>query len=163
MKRALSLILVFSLLLSGCSFLGERIKDPVFFYYVCSNYQEDLCCVIVSEQRESSGHIGDLSYLLALYSMGPISDEIVSPLPPDVQITAKRDNDHVYLELSNPEAPMSDIDFSLACACLTLTCLDITGAQDVTIRHGERTKTLQRSDVTLYDVTAETIPTEESK
>ena len=163
MRRVLSLILVFSLLLSGCSFLGERIKDPVSFYYVCSNYQKNLCCVIVSEQRESSGHIGDLSYLLALYTMGPISDDMLAPLPPDIQITPSLENDQVCLELSVPEMPMSDIDFSLACACLTLTCLEITGAQSVTIRQGERTKTLQRSDVTLYDVTAETIPTEESK
>ena len=58
-------------LLSGCGFFGERIREPVTFYYLCADYQEKLCCVIVPEEREASGHSGDLSYLLALYQIGP--------------------------------------------------------------------------------------------
>lgn len=162
MKRILCLLLICSLFLSGCGFFGERIKAPVTFYYLCDKYQKDLCCVIVSEQREASGHVGDLPYLLALYSMGPISDEIAPPLRPGTQITSKQEGDQVYLELIVNGTPMSDIDFSLACACLTLTCLDITGAQAVTIRCGDRMKTLDSSAFTLYDTTAETTPTEET-
>lgn len=161
MKRALLLILVFSLLLSGCSFFGQRIKEPVTFYYLCSQYQEELCCVIASEQREASGHTGDLPYLLALYSMGPADEEMVSPLPVRAQITSTQEESHVFLEWENSGFPLSDVDFSLACACLTLTCLGITEAQTVTIRCGDREKTLSRDSLTLSDIIAETLPMED--
>lgn len=163
MKRMTALILAVSFLLSGCASFGERIKDPVTFHYLCSNYTEDLCCVIVSEQRESSGHIGDLPYLLALYSMGPVSEEMKSPLVTGTRITAAQEDGHILLELNDACAILSDMDFSLACACLTLTCLDITGAESVTIRCGERAKTLDRSMLTLADTPVQTALTEESQ
>jgi len=163
LKRVFCLILAFSLLLSGCSFFGERIKAPVTFYYLCDKYQEELCCVIASEEREASGHVGDLPYLLALYLMGPTSDELLSPLRAGTRISSVLEDDHIYLELSGIADSMSDIDFSLACACLTLTCLDITDAKEVTIRSGDRTKTLSHELLTLYDTTGETIAMEESQ
>lgn len=163
MKRILCFFLAVSVLLTGCGFFGQRIKDPVTFYYLCSKYPEELCCVIVSEEREASGHVGNLPYLLALYLMGPSNDELVSPLRPGVQITSKQDGTHIYLELSNLPSTLSDIDFSLTCACLTLTCLDITGAEDVTISSGDRVKTMNRQSLTLYDTADETISTEETE
>ena len=163
MKRMIALSLVLCLMLSGCATFGERIKDPVTFHYLCSSYREDLCCVIVSEQRESSGHIGDLSYLLALYSMGPVSEDMTSPLPLGTRITASRQDGNILLQLNDACAGLSDIEFSLACACLTLTCLDITAAETVTITCGDRTKTMDRSALTLADAPAETISTEETK
>lgn len=155
------LILVVGLLLSGCSFFGDRIREPVTFHYLCGNYQEELCCVIVSEERETSGHTQDLSYLLALYLMGPTEEDHASPLPSDTRITSEIADGHILLELSGISPAMSDIDFSLACACLTLTCLDIVDAEDVTIRSGDREKTMNSASLTLYDTTAETIPTED--
>lgn len=160
--RILCLILSLSILLSGCGFFGERIKEPVTFYYLCSSYQEDLCCVIASEEREASGHTGDLSYLLALYLMGPSNDEYVSPLPTDISIASQIDAGHILLELPDTAHALSDMEFSLACACLTLTCLEITNAEDVTILSGDRTKTLSHSTLTLYDTTSSPIASEES-
>lgn len=162
-KSCICLILIISLLLSGCSFFSARIKDPVDFYYLCDKYQEDLCCVIASEERESSGHIGDLTYLLALYLMGPIHDEHIMPLPPGTRINAQNDSGHIILELSRTPEELSEIDFSLACACLTMTCLEITDAEDVTIRCGDREKIMNRSSLTLYDTSSETAPMEDSE
>lgn len=161
MKRILCFLLAVSFLLTGCGFFGQRIKNPVTFYYLCSKYQEEMCCVIVSEEREASGHVGDLPYLLALYLMGPTDDELVSPLRSSVQISSIQDGDHIYLELNKLPSSLSDIEFSLTCACLTLTCLDITGAEDVTISSGDRVKTMNRQSLTLYDTADETISTEE--
>jgi len=161
-RKILCLILSLSILLSGCGFFGERIKEPVTFYYLCGNYQEDLCCVIVSEEREASGHLGDLSYLLALYLMGPTNDEYVSPLPAGTRITSQIDAGHILLELPDTSHALSDIEFSLACACLTLTCLEITNAEDVTVLSGDRIKTMSRNTLTLHDTTSESIASEES-
>ena len=161
MKRFLCILLAVSLLLSGCGFFGERIKDPVSFHYLCANYPDELCCVVVSEQREASGHVGNLPYLLALYLMGPVDEEMRSPIPAGVQILSSKDGDHIILELTGATDSFSDIDFSLACACLTLTSLEITGAEKVTVRCGEQVRTLDRSSLTLNDITDEHATTED--
>ena len=163
MKRIVCLILALCLLLCGCSSFGERIKEPVTFYYLCDKYEEELCCVIVSEEREASGHRGDLTFLLHLYLMGPSGDEMVSPLPHGTRIvSAEKKDGRIRLELTDTARTLSDAEFSLACACLTLTCLDMTDATDVTIQSGERSLTMARDSLALYD-TNETTPTEDTQ
>ncbi len=161
MKRTIAMALVFSLLLGGCGFFGERIKEPVTLYYLCDKYQEELCCVIVSEEREASGHRGDLSYLLALYRMGPVSEEMVSPLGRGIGLTGTQEEGRIILELTGLTDSMTDIDFTLACTCLTLTCLETTDAQSVTVQCGDRSKRLTRESLTLYDNVAQPTATEE--
>lgn len=163
MKRIACLMLIVSLLLTGCGFLGERIHEPVLFYYLCQNYQKELCCVIVSEEREVTGHSGDIPYLLALYELGPAGTDYRSPLPSGTQIDAELRNGKLQLELSEKAIALSDSEFSLACACLTMTFLDVGEIESVTLCCGERKKTMTRDSLSLYD-TAEIIsPTEEYK
>ncbi len=152
MKRFLCLMLVLSTFLPGCR--GDRIKEPVRFYYVRSNYQEDLASVIASEEREASGHLGELSYLMALYLMGPVSEQFVSPIPPGTQIFVKEiHNGHITLKLSDTAKTMTDAEFSLACACLSYTCLDITEAREITITSGTRSVTMSSDNLELWDNT----------
>ena len=117
--------------------------------------------MIAEEEREASGHVGDLPYLLALYLMGPAEDEHRSPLPAGTQIAASSENGHLLILLSNTGS-VSETDFSLICACLTLTCLEITDAESVTVQIGEKEKTMTRSSLTLLDTTQETTQPEES-
>ncbi len=162
MKQIVVLLLVFSLFFTGCGFFGERIKEPVTFYYLCDKYQEDLCCVIVSEEREASGHLGDLSYLLALYRMGPAGKEMISPLLPGIGLSSSREGNHITLELTGLTSALSDIDLTLASTCLTLTCLEISDAEAVTILCGDRIKHMRSADLILHDTIAEITPMEES-
>ena len=155
MKRFLCFLLCLCLFLPGCS--GELMKNPVTFYYPRREYQygaED--GVISSEQREASGHADDLHYLLSLYLIGPSSDELVSPLPWGTRLLGvSQENGTVTLELT-------DTEFTLACACLTMTTLSITGGDEVTITSGSRSVTMSRDSLTLIDdSTAST--TEETK
>lgn len=149
MKRFFSLILFLSLLLCGCSSLAVRIKEPVTFYYVRTNYQYfETDGIIVSEEREASGHRDDLNYLLALYLMGPSGEDMTSPLPKNTRLfLADQAEDRIYLLISSLDSSLSDAEFSLACACLTLTCLDITDAQSVTITSGNRSVTMSRDTI----------------
>lgn len=157
MKRILSLCLLLCLILCGC---GQRLKEPVTFYYLNANFEEDMSTVILSEQREASGHRDDLSYLLALYLMGPTEDDLRSPIPRGTRIyTSAYSKDSVELHLSDTEKTMTDAEFSLACACLSLTCLDLTDAQSVTISSGSRSLTMSRDALLLSD----TILTENSE
>lgn len=152
MKKTFCIFLILCVFLSGCSYLGNHIKAPVHFYYLCSRYQEDLCCVINSEEREASGHYGDLNYLLALYLMGPIDDELQSPLPGDVQILSiQKNGDALRLELPDLDSVLTDADFSVASACLTMTCLDITDVSSVTVLSGTRSVMMSKNSISLSD------------
>ena len=163
MRRAFCLILAVCLLISGCSLSGERMREPVTFYYPRRVYQygvED--GVIAAEQREASGHRKDLSYLLALYLIGPTDESLYAPLPRGVRfLKADQQDDTVTLELTDTTQSMTEAEFTLACACLTMTCLSITDAESVTILSGSRTVTMSRDNLTLYDNSTEA--TEETK
>lgn len=150
MKRVIFLVIVSCLLLSGCSVLGERIKEPVVFYYISADYQEDMEQVIVSEVREAAGHRDDLSYLLALYSMGPITEDLKTPLPRNTKITLLAyTDDHIELDLSDGNPAMTDADFTLASACIAMTCTELTEVRQITVQCGDRMITIQQDSLLL--------------
>lgn len=163
MKRLTALCLVFSFLLSGCALFGERIKDPVTFYYVRAEYAYSSTeSVLGSEEREASGHRHDLSYLMALYLIGPSDEALVSPLPRGTRFYSIEEKENsLLLHLSDTAGVLSDSDFTIACACLTMTCLELTKAEEVTIISGERTVTMSRDNLTLFDTSIETQPSED--
>lgn len=151
MKRLICFVLLFCFLFSGCTFVGERIKEPVTFYYVRENYRKNMDPVIASEVREASGHRDDLPYLLALYSMGPSNDELQSILPRNTQITLTEYMDEgIVLTLSEGAAVMTDADFTLAGACISLTCMNLADIQQVTLMCGERNITIQKDKLLQY-------------
>lgn len=159
MKRLIAILLTV-LLLSGCT---EQLKEPVSFYYVRSGYEEDMSNIIGTERREASGHRGDLSYLMALYFMGPADEELLAPLPGNTHIlSVTHKGQEVILHLSETDDSVTDAQFTVACACLTLTCLELTGAETVTIISGNRSVRLDEASLLLRDLPAAVI-TEESK
>lgn len=150
MKRLTALLLLCALFLSGCA---DTLKEPVTFYYLNSSYEEDMSAPIGSEQRESSGHREDLTYLLALYLMGPAAEELQTPLPAGTRLlSAERSGSRITVTLSDCADTLSDARFTLACGCLALTCLEITEAKTITINSGERSLTLEADNLLLQDL-----------
>lgn len=153
MKRTISLILLMCLFLSGCSISGEWIKEPVTFYYVHESYQKDMQEVIASEVREASGHRNDLAYLLALYSMGPSTENLKSPLPRNTKIILTECTaDRIELNLSENALTITDADFTLASACIALTCMELTDAQQVTIICNDRNIVIREDSLLLNNI-----------
>ena len=153
MKRIFVFLLLLSFLLSGCLFMGEQIKEPVTFYYLQSEYQyfhEN--GVIDSEEKEASGHRRDFPYLMALYLMGPSRDDLRLPVPKGTRIVYSQESpDSIVLKLSDTAQTLNDLEFTLACTCLAMTCFGIADAENVTISSGERTTTINRNEIVLYD------------
>lgn len=164
MKRLTGLVLLLCLVFSGCGTSGERIVEPVTFYYLQTNYSYGSeGSVIASEEREASGHRRDLNYLLALYLMGPSSEALASPVPQGTRVLfVEPEGTAIHLNLSDAAEALTDAEFSLACACLTLTCLDLTGADAVTVTCGSRSVTMNHENLTLFD-SSTTAPTEETQ
>ena len=162
MKRLISLVLAL-LLLSGCGIIGERIKDPVTFYYIRADYQKNMGEVIVSEIREASGHKDDLPYLLALYSMGPASDDLQAPFPANIRILPTEHTDAgIVLSLSDTLENMTDAEYTLGSACLALTCMELTNASQITVVSGGRSITINRDNIVTFE-TAHQKQVEETK
>ena len=156
MKRLIFLLTVFCLIFSGCSLFSSGSQEPVLFYYQRAEYQlgqED--GAISAEERDGTGHITDMEYLLRLYLAGPHSEELISPFPADVQLSGIRlGQNKVTITLTGSPDAMPEAQKNLACACLTLTCLDIAGEESVMIFWGEEIITMDRSILTLFDESA---------
>lgn len=163
MKRLICLLLTFCLCMTGCSVAGEWIKEPVTFYYVRESYRKDMEPVIASEVREASGHRDDLAYLLALYSMGPSTEDLQSPLPRNTKIVLTVwTDDSIVLSLSENLHAINDADFTLASACIALTCMELVDVQQVTVVCGDKNITIQEDNLLLYNNPVEK-PQEETK
>lgn len=151
MKRRICLILLMGIFLSGCGGLGERIKEPVTFYYIREDYQKDMGPVIVSEVREASGHTGDLPYLLALYTMGPATEGLQSPFARNTRIIpTEHTKAGVVLSISEGTNIMSDAEYTLASACLAMTCMEMTNASQITVVYEERSVTITQDNLMMY-------------
>lgn len=164
MKRLFAFLVLACFLLGGCAQQGQQIKEPVTFYYLREQYRYGNDQSVLSwEEREASGHRGDLKYLMALYLMGPSSEELRSPLPAGTRIlSAQQEADSVTLTLSEVPPSMTDAAFSLACACLTKTCMGLTQVGSVTVVSGSRSVTMGLDNLILTD-NLETNKTEETQ
>lgn len=167
MNRAVCLLLCGCCLIAlcGCSVSSSGSGGPVSFYYRRADYQYHSSeKVIVPEQREISGHGGDLHYLVTLYLVGPLDDSLILPFPKGTRLLELEESGgSLLLTLSDKADSLSDSAFSLACACLALTCLSFSDAEEVTIVCGERTTTITPDNLLLTDdITGLPETTEES-
>ena len=137
MKRFLILLLCLSLLLPifGCSQQEKAPEKPVNYYYrrASIDYKNE-SGVIGAEQRESLGHEGQVRYLLSEYLKGPKSSEFSQIFPADLTILSIHYADtRAKITFSFQLAQLTGIDLTIACACITMTVIELTGAESVQI------------------------------
>lgn len=157
--RCLSLILVLLLLLSACSFITP--KNIVSFYYPRSSLQSsdgNSQLFYSVENREITDDAKNLRYLLSLYFKGPLGNNRTSPFPADTHVvTLDQHAGQLYIQLNDEFGHLSGMDLTIACACISLTCFDLTDAERVTIitpaseNYPAVEITLSREDLTLLD------------
>ena len=161
MKKILCVFLCFLLLfgIAACKPDKESIQAPVTFYY--RQVSDKLAAeqgVIVSEEREAVGHVDDLAWLLQEYFRGAQSQDLIAPFPRSVQLLHwSVDKNVLNITLSQSFAQLRGIDLTVACACITLTFLELSGAEAVSIRAenatlgGQDSLLLRREDFHLFD------------
>ena len=148
MKRIICLLICLGYLLCGC-----QKQDTIQFYYQRASYQygtED--GVIAVEKRDVSSNPSDLSFIIALYLVGPHNTEYKVPFAGKAKLLGiEKENNILTLTFTDTELYQSKLEFTLSCACLAMTCMELENVDCVTIVSGERTHSLTRDVLTLYD------------
>lgn len=137
MKRTISVLLLLCLLLPvfGCTNAADNPKDPVSFYYRQQKLTySDESSVIAPEAREAAGHKEDIPYLLAEYLKGPKAEAFLRTFPQQTRLISFRANKATAeIALSEHFASLTGMDLTIACACLTMTVIELTGVETVKI------------------------------
>ncbi len=161
MKRILTCFIVIACLLCGCSHAAAKIHDPVNFYYcanpVSFNTTEG---VIAHETRDAKG-VQSNDALLAMYLKGPVNDQFSSPFPAGTQIiSVETANNKCVVTLNDSFAELTGVDLSIACSCLSMTLMELTGADSVEIKvvdrelFGQKSVTITKDSLLLFDSSA---------
>lgn len=165
MKRMLCLFLCLCLptCLIGCK-AGSQEENLTSFYYCQAVYD---CgtpeAVIAPEQRELSAGTPELKNILALYLVGPLDEKLTSPFYGVKLLSVENTEEQLLIQLTEADKSMTDAQFSLACACMTMTCLELTDVSQVTITCGDRSATMSLEKLLLFDGIAPIETTEETK
>lgn len=156
--RILTVLLLLFCLLGGCSLSGASGSEVSFYYSRKDFSYGSQDAVVVAEQRDISGHEGDMKYILSLYLMGPLDEELTGIFPVTARIVGvKQDGTTLRIHLTPIAKALSEVEFSLACSCMTMTCMELTDCSQVCIICGDKTVTLSSADLLLFD---DPIPTE---
>lgn len=138
MKRIFCLILAISLLflLPGCKDKEEPILEPVNFYYRNAEISFDSSNGLISAQvTESAGYDRKFLDIINFYLKGPIQDHYNRTFPTGTQaLSLEFIGANAQVVVTNDFARLSGIDLSIACACLSMTVMELTSSSSVTIR-----------------------------
>ena len=163
MKRFLSaaLILGFLLSMSAC-YREDTQPQGIPFYYCVTQPDYTTGSTVLSAEHRSDVPENSLLQALELYLAGPKSAELQSPFPQNLKlVNAYQEGSTVYLTLSPELAALDGLDLTMACGCLTLTTLALSGAQQVEIcavsglLDGQRTITMDKNTLLLLDAATE--------
>ena len=157
MKKTFLILLAAAAAVLGLLCLIPRGEDTnlVTFYYARNDYlYGEREGTVGWEVRDVGRKKEDLTYLLALYLEGPFDSKLKKPFPGksiDHVQTLTWTGNSVYITLADMGVGMTDSQFNLSCACLTRTCLELTGAQRVRITSGDRSVMMTEDSLLLYD------------
>ena len=98
---------------------------------------------------------------MLVYSMGPSDKDLISLLPRNVTILpVEHSEDGLVLSLLDEIHALEDADFTLACACLAMTCMELFETEQVTVLCGDRSITINRENLMLSSSMIPKLPEE---
>ena len=136
MKKMFVLFLILCLLLAGCAEQKPLITTLKFYYPLQTADYTLGASYIQPELREGAGVDKSLKNLLNLYLKGP-NDPLTfrTPFQYNTQVVSiSRGSTMLDITLSRGFATYTGLDLTIACACITLTCLELADVEAVRIR-----------------------------
>lgn len=161
MKRLICafLILVLSVFLFACQPKIEPILQPVNFYYRNAQLRYGSDDGLISAQiTESASFAGNVLAILNEYLKGPDSDRFSVTFPASTKVLELEFvGSTAYLQMNDSFSRLTGIDLTIACACITKTTIELTGASAVCISavneslDGAPSITMDESSLILID------------
>lgn len=161
MKQLISVVLLLAVIFSFAGCQEEApLKDPVNFYYrrIQTEFGKETGVIDVMVV-EGDGKKGDHLAMLNQYLLGINNSSFASTFPVSTQVTDLRIlGDTAFLTLNPALGQYSGMDLTIACACLTLTTMELTGTQQVSIRitsgtlNGSDQIIMDRNTILLLDI-----------
>lgn len=132
MRRMMLLALCMLLFFSGCT--EDTVQTPCSFYYLQRQISNTGADSVVAAQIADAGALTPKE-LLSRYLAGPSDPQLESPFPFGTRlIDFTHSGRYVGLIVSDELAALSGMELTLACVCMTKTCMEITQADIVEIR-----------------------------
>ena len=141
MKRMIAIVLLFALSLTaaGCKKDTPEFVNPVQVYYrrfddIYGTEPGVICAITIEGTDRLSDPISLLNdYLSDSDPIGAI------PFPKDTKLQKLTiSGDTAVAELSASFARLEGMDLTIACACITMTIMELTGVESVAIRCADR-------------------------
>lgn len=161
MKQVLCLFLAISLCagLLGCVSENEPILQPVNLYYRNTQLEYGSANGLISAQiTEAAPFEGNVLGILNEYLKGPDSDQFEVTFPASTKVlNLEFVGSTAYLQMNDSISRLSGIDLTIACACITKTTMELTGATSVCISavnetlDGATSITMDETTLMLFD------------
>lgn len=155
----LAIILMFSLI--ACRSKEDVILQPVNYYY--RNAQLTFGAensLISAKVADAAAFNGDTLAILNDYLNGPDDDRFDVTFPASTKLLQMNlTSGTAYLQMNDSLSRLTGIDLTIACACITKTTMELTGATAVCIStsnellDGAASITMDESNLILFDNT----------
>ena len=142
MRKIIAVVLLLCLILTGCAGEDRRYITALKFYYPLQTADYTMgAAYLQPELREGGGLDKSLSNILNLYLQGPHDKEIYQmPFHHNAQVVSiTRSSSMLDITLTANFGTYSGTDLTIACACITMTCLELADVQTVRIRAKDAT------------------------
>lgn len=136
MKRMICLLLsgVLLLVCCGCAKKTPVQQDGIVFYYPNAQLTFQPGSSIYGSEVRSLATPDNWAQVLNIYFLGPEGEHLTSPFPSG--LTVKKTimtKDTIYITVSDHLTELSGLDMTIACSCLTLTAMALSGVERVVI------------------------------
>lgn len=149
------------LVFTGCH-TNTPVEEGPAFYYCAADLNYDMQSKAILSEHRTDAQNGSLEETLTLYLAGPQSETLRSPFPAGLTLVqAHRGYTDLSITLSDELAALSGLELTIVCCCLTLTGMELTGAEQVVISaenallNGQKSITMDRNSLLLLDTVLE--------
>ena len=143
-------------MLSCAACAGEHAEQPAFYYLrsedtITYGQPDSLIVPVPQEFPEEM----NLDLLLQQYLNGPIEENLRNPIPKGTYLLSTIcQEDTLVLVLSREFSTLDGIQLTLVGACLSATCNDLTGAERIQVRSGDKTYDFDLNSFIFLDTSA---------
>ena len=147
--------------LAGCQ-KEEPAAPGTAFYYCAADMAYGMDAAAIQAEYRQVDAQEPLPELLEYYLAGPASAALRSPFPAALRLLdASVEGSTVYITVTDALAALSGLELTLACSCISLTCMELTGAEAVVISAqdallaGQKSITMDKNSILLLDTVSE--------